>query len=258
MNKDGQVEAGRLGCARCECLRGRAFTLIELLVVIAIIAILAAMLLPSLSRAKESGRRTACLNNLRQFNLSSQMYADDNDGRYPPRSNVARWPTQLEPIYRTLSMLRCPSDGQNPKTLPSDPNRYPADAAPRSYIINGWNDFFFVSTGNPDVGSYDGLSLRDNSVLHPSETVAFGEKETESTHYYMDFLERDPSSGVEGNDVSELEQGRHSGKGPKGGGGSNYAMADGSATFLKVNRCLSPLNLWAVIDSYRTNYATSN
>jgi prepilin-type processing-associated H-X9-DG protein len=156
-------------------------------------------------------------------------------------------------------MLRCPSDGQNPKTLPSDPNRYPADAAPRSYIFNGWNDFFLVSTGNPDVRSYDGLSLRENTVPHPSETVAFGEKETESTHYYMDFLERDPTTGVEGNDVSELEQGRHSGKGPKsGGGGSNYAMTDGSASFLKYNRSLSPLNLWAVTDTYRTNYATSN
>ena len=59
----------------------RAFTLIELLVVIAIIAILMAILMPALHRAREQGKRAACLNNLRQLTLAWIMYADENDGK---------------------------------------------------------------------------------------------------------------------------------------------------------------------------------
>src|SRR5262245_44170702 len=61
----------------------RAFTLIELLVVIAIIAVLAALLLPSLSKARESGRRSACASNLRQIILAALLYADERDQRFP-------------------------------------------------------------------------------------------------------------------------------------------------------------------------------
>ena len=61
----------------------RAFTLVELLVVIAILAILMALLLPSLASAREKGYRTACLSNLRQMGISIQAYASDNDGKIP-------------------------------------------------------------------------------------------------------------------------------------------------------------------------------
>ena len=60
-----------------------AFTLIELLVVIAIIGVLAGLLLPTLSRAKESGRATACLGNLHQVGLALQLYVQDNNNKLP-------------------------------------------------------------------------------------------------------------------------------------------------------------------------------
>ncbi len=59
----------------------KAFTLIELLVVIAIIAVLMAILIPTLNRAREQGKRAACLSNLKQLQLAWVMYADDNDGK---------------------------------------------------------------------------------------------------------------------------------------------------------------------------------
>ena len=65
-----------------------AFTLIELLVVLAIIAILAALLLPALGRAKARAHAAACLNNVKQMQLCWHMYVEDHDGRVPP--NVAR------------------------------------------------------------------------------------------------------------------------------------------------------------------------
>ena len=61
--------------------RKNAFTLIELLVVIAIIALLMAILMPALERAREQGKRTVCMNNLRQLMLAWNFYADDNDGK---------------------------------------------------------------------------------------------------------------------------------------------------------------------------------
>ena len=243
------------GATRKSC--SAAFTLIELLVVIAIIAILAGLLLPAISRAKEKGKAIKCLSNARQLGLAAVMYVDDYKGLFPVRADNNRWPTQLYPYYRSLEVLRCPDDSRKP--MPRPPLKTPPpDEAFRSYIINGWNDYFREALGGRyDVNSTPNQAMPQLAIRQPVDTVVLGEKKGDSDHFYMDLFE--PSRGGRGNDVTEIERGRHS-SAPNNqkSGGSNYTMADGSGRFIKYRGLLYPLNLWAVTDYYRTNYAFSN
>jgi prepilin-type N-terminal cleavage/methylation domain-containing protein/prepilin-type processing-associated H-X9-DG protein len=213
----------------------RGFTLIELLVVIAIIAILAAMLLPAVSRSKQSARRIVCVNHLKQLALATVMYVADNDGYYPSSNSSDKWPQAIRTGYDNLRILVCPDDLSVAGAATASNS---ADAAPRSYLINAWTDYF---DRLPQPVEFE--VMPESIVTQPSETILFGEKQEGQGDFLMDLRT--------GNEVTVLEQSRHAGGG--NGGGANYAFADGSARFLSFGKCLRPINLWGVTPEARDN-----
>lgn len=153
-------------------MKRQAFTLVELLVVIAILAILAAILLPSLSRAKMAAHKAICINNQKQIGIARQLYATDNEGHlvpeimkdyltppFPDRSRhyaIVNWQDILCDSYldRNTKMFECPAETRTRKKVfalvRSGSTRYDLDDLARMEKEWGWGYKANHNGRNPD------------------------------------------------------------------------------------------------------------
>ena len=181
------------GSATSVARRPHGFTLIELLVVIAIIAILAAMLLPALSKAKDRANTIACVNNVRQCGLAVQLYIGDFDDHLPyalvPGSpDVNNWQYLVAPYIKSgtfsagtgttnsdfsKGIFICPARSKEPANNPNiPPSAFPNGQYPPWMFSYGMNDAVEMGVGTPGTPTYVYTSTaKMGSVKEPTSTL---------------------------------------------------------------------------------------
>jgi prepilin-type N-terminal cleavage/methylation domain-containing protein len=133
-----------LPCKLASMKKAAAFTLVELLIVIAMIGIVAGLLLPALNQAKEKVKRTACASNLKQVNLATRLYADDNGDSLPVLPNPNPYPNGVGAYYKQLvkgyvGLTGPASPEEKGFVCPADRTVYTQAAhAFSSYTFNGY------------------------------------------------------------------------------------------------------------------------
>ena len=221
-----------------------AFTLIELLVVIIIIALLAALLLPALAKAKASAQQTNCKSNMKQLVLANESYATDNKGKYVYDSDTDHWANLLYYEYgKNTNILKCPTDVG--RGIPTTQAGTGADNAVRSYEMNGWDELFGFESDRSG-------EMKESTMVHPAETIVFGEKPHTFPDFWMDYFE----SGD--NIANGVQHGMHGSSQPTKAGGHNNACGDCSVRYRSFGTDISPIDWWLVFDTNRTdpNYTT--
>jgi prepilin-type N-terminal cleavage/methylation domain-containing protein len=203
--------------------RNGAFTLIELLVVIAIIGILAALLLPVLSAAKQRAWSARCQSNLHQIGLGMKMFADENSESYPVSGGTIRWDQKdnatgnyswMQQIFSftlNTNVYRCPGNAQLPA----------ANQSPFNYF-NGVRAAFIVVTNFGPVNSA--------AVKFPGEFVLAGDTIDNGQYFDPDDCDRDDYSqncvGGDDNGTPSVEWQAHA-------KGQNLLFEDGHVKFYK-------------------------